>query len=113
MSLINKKCPNCGHKLKMVDSYPTYHCDNCGKEYIMTGKIASRIILLVSIDAIAISVVAFFLLEYLSQKLNWEFNAVAAVYFLVMIPFALLLGWLVKKLVGKELSEKQLDHTKS
>ena len=113
MSLFNKKCPNCGHKLKMVDSYPTYHCDNCGKEYIMTGKIALRIILLESIVAIAISVVAFFLLEYLSHQLNWEFNAVAAVYFLVMFPFALLLGWLAKKLVGKELSEKQLDYTKS
>ena len=113
MSLLNKKCPNCGHKLKMVDSYPTYHCDNCGKEYIMTGKIALRIILLESIVAIAISVVAFFLLEYLSHQLNWEFNAVAAVYFLVMFPFALLLGWLAKKLVGKELSEKQLDYRKS
>ena len=38
MSLLNKKCPNCGHKLKMVDSYPTYHCDNCGKECIVNWK---------------------------------------------------------------------------
>ena len=86
-----------------------YTYKNCSKEYIMTVKIALRIILLESIVAIAISVVAFFLLEYLSHQLNWEFNAVAAVYFLVMFPFALLLGWLAKKLVGKELSEKQLD----
>ncbi|MGN1399842.1 MAG: hypothetical protein ACI4WG_07590 [Erysipelotrichaceae bacterium] len=107
MSLINKKCPNCRHKLKMIDSYPTYHCDNCGDEYIMTGKNVSIIILFVSIGAIAITIVAFFLLEYLSKELNWEFSTVAAIYFLVMIPFALLLGWLTKKLAGNELSKKE------
>ncbi len=48
----------------MVDSYPTYHCDNCGKEYYVKGKKVLLYVLFVTCVSVEVSIVAYSLQDY-------------------------------------------------
>ena len=107
MSLINKNSPNCGHKLKMVDSYPTYHCDNCGKEYYVKGKKVLLYVLFVTCVSVVVSIVAYSLQDYLTTAFNIDFSNIPTFFLFIGMPVALIVFLFKPKSLKNNLTEKK------